>query len=233
MRGKVRKFLFFRLILGITPAYAGKSSAFIRSSPVNQDHPRLCGEKCTFCHGKAVADGSPPPMRGKAENPCTPVNPCRITPAYAGKSTKLYQIHLPARDHPRLCGEKYSIYRREGIPYGSPPPMRGKEVLVACEESQRGITPAYAGKSSLLHHRFAFPKDHPRLCGEKLCCCRCDLRCQGSPPPMRGKGSSQSFKKSSTGITPAYAGKRVTCQVEILKGWDHPRLCGEKIAQLW
>ena len=29
----------------ITPAYAGKSSAFIRSSPVNQDHPRLCGEK--------------------------------------------------------------------------------------------------------------------------------------------------------------------------------------------
>ena len=29
----------------ITPAYAGKSSAFICSSPVNQDHPRLCGEK--------------------------------------------------------------------------------------------------------------------------------------------------------------------------------------------
>ena len=45
MRGKVLFSLLCVPICRITPAYAGKSSAFIRSSPVNQDHPRLCGEK--------------------------------------------------------------------------------------------------------------------------------------------------------------------------------------------
>ena len=45
---------------------------------------------------------------------------------------------------------------------------------------------------------------------------------------MRGKGSSHSFKKSSMGITPAYAGKSImSCS---FSGFveDHPRLCGEK-----
>ena len=48
MRGKDRTAFDLVLCVGITPAYAGKSSAFIRSSPVNQDHPRLCGEKLPF-----------------------------------------------------------------------------------------------------------------------------------------------------------------------------------------
>ena len=30
----------------------------------------------------------------------------RITPAYAGKSSKLLLFSLPDQDHPRLCGEK-------------------------------------------------------------------------------------------------------------------------------
>ena len=39
----------------------------------------------------------------------------------------------------------------------------GKETLV---DSWR-ITPAYAGKSSMLRRSSAGFKDHPRLCGEK------------------------------------------------------------------
>ena len=45
MRGKVVAPEKAQACERITPAYAGKSSAFICSSPVNQDHPRLCGEK--------------------------------------------------------------------------------------------------------------------------------------------------------------------------------------------
>ena len=51
------------------------------------------------------------------------------------------------KDHPRLCGEKLheaeSVIREEG----SPPPMRGKDLLVVQPCTANGITPAYAGKS--------------------------------------------------------------------------------------
>ena len=70
----------------ITPAYAGKSSAFIRSSPVNQDHPRLCGEKSAEIMAEHDAEG--------------------ITPAYAGKRVPKIPQTQRTRDHPRLCGEK-------------------------------------------------------------------------------------------------------------------------------
>ena len=66
MRGKVLKKDGREREIRITPAYAGKSSAFIRSSPVNQDHPRLCGEKNYDLVFRRPELGSPPPMRGKA-----------------------------------------------------------------------------------------------------------------------------------------------------------------------
>ena len=74
-----------------------------------------------------TAEGSPPPMRGKAfYEPCAswsnwdhprlcgekPLSHAkmqrwkRITPAYAGKSRTLYAEAKNYEDHPRLCGEK-------------------------------------------------------------------------------------------------------------------------------
>ena len=53
--------------------------------------------------------------------------------------------------------------------------------------------------------------DHPRLCGEKL---NNDLAVQlhrGSPPPMRGKAPGVRVTVETSGITPAYAGKRNFC----------------------
>ena len=85
MRGKGTQILWNCFFDRITPAYAGKSSAFICSSPVNQDHPRLCGEK-TYCQsGSHLCKGSPPPMRGKGLADTMNANKIRITPAYAGK----------------------------------------------------------------------------------------------------------------------------------------------------
>ena len=77
----------------ITPAYAGKSSAFICSSPVNQDHPRLCGEKTIFGKRLFHSIGSPPPMRGKVVSNYVKAAKDGITPAYAGKSIFSYSIH--------------------------------------------------------------------------------------------------------------------------------------------
>ena len=46
--------------------------------------------------------------------------------------------------------------------------MRGKEAGRGQPVQGTGITPAYAGKSSLSVNRSAFSRDHPRLCGEKF-----------------------------------------------------------------
>ena len=71
---------------GITPAYAGKSSAFLRVH--------------------LMTLGSPPPMRGKGLFDSDTGADTGITPAYAGKRLLECIIAQFARDHPRLCGEK-------------------------------------------------------------------------------------------------------------------------------
>ena len=70
------------------------------------------------------------------------------------------------------------------------------------------ITPAYAGKSTIDGGKHDRSKDHPRLCGEKVCLCHMKKESKGSPPPMRGKVAGGSVFASGTR--------------------DHPRLCGEK-----
>ena len=70
----------------ITPAYAGKRLKTRTNVLLKRDHPRLCGEKAKTEHLHLHRTGSPPPMRGKAGDSCHGVAPCRITPAYAGKS---------------------------------------------------------------------------------------------------------------------------------------------------
>ena len=45
--------------------------------------------------------------------------------------------------------------------------MRGKVDTIMLDESSMRITPAYAGKSSIVSPSSAVDWDHPRLCGEK------------------------------------------------------------------
>ena len=92
-------------------------------------------------------------------------------------------------DHPRLCGEKCHTLSRLFYTRGSPPPMRGKGLLNHVRSVNVRITPAYAGKSLFDFGSDRFNWDHPRLCGEKW----------GDYDPPR----------VFSGITPAYAGKRL------------------------
>ena len=70
----------------ITPAYAGKRACGGRDEKRRKDHPRLCGEKRSRRVLVDAAEGSPPPMRGKANGTASFSDGYRITPAYAGKS---------------------------------------------------------------------------------------------------------------------------------------------------
>ena len=167
-------------------------------------------------------------MRGKALGKPFSKRRCRITPAYAGKSQHGERDSGKSEDHPRLCGEKHNKFVIVFHMKGSPPPMRGKVSGELLDINQYVITPAYAGKSSRRPCNRLPRQDHPRLCGEKrLKVCEHRLS-DGSPPPMRGKGTKTLFPWRLPGITPAYAGKSICGRRFSPDDGDHPRLCGEK-----
>ena len=131
----------------ITPACAGKST--------------ICGEwQQTF-------GGSPPHVRGKDMDTLQTVHDARITPACAGKSVPELCVYTHNLDHPRMCGEKKSATLRPQKKWGSPPHVRGKVEIHCYAVFDVGITPACAGKSTIVDvfHCFLL----------------------GSPPHVRGK----------------------------------------------
>ena len=133
-------------LIGITPAYAGKSPAAGLHVQAYRDHPRVCGEEDAICKSCPARQGSPPRMRGRA-SPRLKVEPLRgITPAYAGKRFTASVTTWQNRDHPRVCGEEYSLVCCPWPASGSPPRMRGRARLFRPLCTRSRITPAYAGK---------------------------------------------------------------------------------------
>ena len=209
MRGKDAGCLVHHEKHRITPAYAGKRCLGHLFQVELRDHPRVCGEKqASSCTAQSLL-GSPPRVRGKALRTLKRGFAIRITPVYAGKSSRPCRRKSKTRDHPRVCGEKWSFAALVWIIWGSPPRMRGKGRVPAAITARRGITPACAGKRERPHHAGLEPEDHPRVCGEKCSATGSGLAVSGSPPRMRGKGVIGIGKGPSGGITPAHAGKSI------------------------
>ena len=167
MRGKEVGVSGDGLQLGITPAYAGKSSPGLSDMHANGDHPRMCGEKARTLIVEDEPQGSPPHVRGKAPQGSGSSRARGITPACAGKSAILCFSLLPLRDHPRMCGEKYMGVPTKVEKPGSPPHVRGKGAPTAFATVPTGITPACAGKRHNRSYQQGLERDHPRMCGEK------------------------------------------------------------------
>ena len=143
--------------------------------------------------------------------------------------------HVPAafrrsRDHPRMCGEKVIISSIVAVIQGSPPHVRGKGLHILAHGLDVGITPACAGKrQGQVVPGFAF-EDHPRMCGEKSATYSPFSHKIGSPPHVRGKDAVKRHSARGFGITPACAGKSTSALLFLSCSWDHPRMCGEKLA---
>ena len=167
MRGKVEACGLTMLIVGITPAYAGKRIRIFQRSKNPGDHPRVCGEKPAGGIVVRNRGGSPPRMRGKAVHRFPDSVRPGITPAYAGKSLLCLFCLRFGWDHPRVCGEKTASCTVCKVSMGSPPRMRGKALQCFNNVCFAGITPAYAGKSVQTVETVAARWDHPRVCGEK------------------------------------------------------------------
>ena len=197
---------------GITPTWAGKSTVVLPTPGYLWDHPRVGGEKLVFHVGQRGQRGSPPRGRGKVFDP--------------------YFLEYGSKDHPRVGGEKTQPWLLRCRQRGSPPRGRGKEMLWEYKDQTTGITPAWAGKSQLLVPALAAEWDHPRVGGEKLGGNEDEIQDVGSPPRGRGKGLTASASWTSTGITPAWAGKRGALAVSVTPCQDHPRVGGEKTKKI-
>ena len=111
---------------------------------------------------------------------------------------------------------------------GSPPRVRGKEVVFILPDGLPRITPARAGKRAGRWPNLSYIWDHPRACGEKV---KQDVFYEiypGSPPRVRGKGFNGAADDGYNGITPARAGKSLFPGQRYKLLQDHPRACGEK-----
>ncbi len=151
----------------------------------------MCGEKSVKPLPRLTTMGSPPHVRGKARPIRLEDLVARITPACAGKSFLCCLSHQNDGDHPRMCGEKPSCTAIQTGLVGSPPHVRGKVQRALGHSSPVGITPACAGKRTIINTFRNAAEDHPRMCGEKG---RNSAICafgMGSPPHVRGKGKGK------------------------------------------
>ena len=150
---------------------------------------------------------------------------CRVSPF-----RKYHSIFVDpaAFCKPRTCREKSAVYRAAGSLTGSPPRMRGKEIVGGDLPPVRGITPACAGKRCPDTESSGCSRDHPRVCGEKSMLERRLNHALGSPPHVRGKVRTPIIPHFRGGITPACAGKSHLWLQAYSHRKDHPRVYGEK-----
>ena len=227
-RGKVSRRLAPTEIVRITPAWAGKSErppfCYVRG----RDHPRVGGEKPDTALQLPSHWGSPPRGRGKGEGKTEIARTLRITPAWAGKRHTLKTSSRDDWDHPRVGGEKFTRVEDSSSCAGSPPRGRGKAQAFRVRPVGRGITPAWAGKSTAVDVLTTAIKDHPRVGGEKGSSRRKSGSSRGSPPRGRGKALDDDTRSRTRGITPAWAGKSRATAHRGSSRVDHPRVGGEK-----
>ena len=133
----------------ITPACAGNRYSCSYADGFTEDHPRVCGEQSFSILSIVRESGSPPRVRGTAGFHGLIYGFLRITPACAGNSGARQRPAWPGGDHPRVCGEQCTTQRAIDSVKGSPPRVRGTEVLFVQRTLHDRITPACAGNRLL------------------------------------------------------------------------------------
>ena len=168
VRGAVRDALATVDDVGIIPAHAGSSHPSSRYRRCSRDHPRACGEQTLTAALVSSAMGSSPRVRGAVCRCVCGICRVGIIPARAGSSTDRCAATSWRRDHPRACGEQFSLRMAQLVLSGSSPRVRGAGSGLEQRGRHRGIIPARAGSRSRESRSSNSRKDHPRACGEQL-----------------------------------------------------------------
>ena len=107
----------------------------------------MCGENSFVPSSASSNKGSPRHVRGKPTIKSRLAQAMGITPACAGKTfVQALQISI-CQDHPRMCGENVMTLYLGFEEMGSPPHVRGKQIINTAGRHNLRITPACAGKT--------------------------------------------------------------------------------------
>ena len=153
----------------------------------------------------------------------------RITPACAGRTLPLPAYIHPNEDHPRSRGKDYTLSFSYSVRSGSPPLAR--EGLIPSHLMMKSvrITPARAGRTSLMLFHVFQSRDHPRSRGKDPVTLPVKLPLTGSPPLAREGHIKSNLPKINIRITPARAGRTVLILIFGSFSGDHPRSRGKDI----
>ena len=125
VRGPLPGGVEVRFRLGIIPACAGTTPPRIPRGRAGRDHPRMCGDHLNSTNRSAAWAGSSPHVRGPPRLRPRAVARGGIIPACAGTTLPRSRTHTARRDHPRMCGDHFSMSWRGLHMRGSSPHVRG------------------------------------------------------------------------------------------------------------
>ena len=153
-RGKHARVCTPRCRQRLIPAWAGKT----RFHPVDAHgipaHPRVGGENHDPRRDRPLMPGSSPRGRGKRERPGRVPTPGGLIPAWAGKTISSVPASARQRAHPRVGGENPWTVCPKSNAAGSSPRGRGKRGLLCRYAHERGLIPAWAGKTRGYNHPY-------------------------------------------------------------------------------
>ena len=132
----------------LIPAWAGKTRA-ARPHPSHKTaHPRVGGENSEAWATPATSAGSSPRGRGKQNFWSTILQPLRLIPAWAGKTSAAATMIAFCRAHPRVGGENRTVTLLPGV--AAHPRVGGENRPASISPSMRaGSSPRGRGKHFL------------------------------------------------------------------------------------
>ena len=209
-RTEVLQFCWFH---GIIPACAGSTVHHGLVRTRDWDHPRMRGEHLLAAPRPGARRGSSPHARGALAAPGHAEVAEGIIPACAGSTANRPGRSPGGRDHPRMRGEHLLDAPRVSCATGSSPHARGAQPVQADSRCAYGIIPACAGSTA--------------------CSCTGSIGVGGSSPHARGALDTRQGFPIVTGIIPACAGSTRPWHCPRLRNWDHPRMRGEHVQQIF
>ena len=194
------------------PACAGNAGAGAAGAASDSVHPRMRGERCVAYFTASRAVGSSPHARGTRKGPLSWSCKNRFIPACAGNAPVWAAARLRAAVHPRMRGERSFLHARMSGCCGSSPHARGTRTMLLRRRDGSAV--------------------HPRMRGERSGLGSRTPAGNGSSPHARGTRRVSARRRVRRRFIPACAGnaRSVSTSPEI---WTvHPRMRGERIAEL-
>ena len=226
-RGKLSSAIARYRSVGLIPAWAGKTLQGSTAEELTAAHPRVGGENAFGNLYMPRVNGSSPRGRGKHTRARSSSRVAGLIPAWAGKTLRCSRGQGRPPAHPRVGGENnLDATHRRSAP-GSSPRGRGKRPCRDVERGERGLIPAWAGKTTLTETTVWAGPAHPRVGGENEYGFALADKDAGSSPRGRGKQLNQPYDSRSGRLIPAWAGKTECKHGEPVSDRAHPRVGGE------